>query len=148
MDKLRLINPYDAYEYARLRNDKDKYKWFFSQQKFSSKQIEEWLQKVSSPTDSTYVLQDQKKLIGAVSIYNISNNQAEVGRILVDPLRRRRGFSTYLLNSMREIVEFRKLNKLHAYITNDNTASKKLFQKCGYIAIKVDKEKTKFILEL
>ena len=128
---IRLANVYDAGEYSRLRNGS--FDSFFSQQKFTKEDVEKWLSKISNQTDCIYVAEEDGKLMGTVSIYNITKTSAEVGRIIVDPNHRKKGLGISLLSYMEECGRTRNLENLTAHIMVDNTSSQYLFKKAGYV---------------
>lgn len=146
-EKIRLINIYDVSEYSRLRNSS--FDYFFSKQKFTPEEVEEWLKKIDHLQDQIYVLEEAKSLlIGTVSIYNIDRLTAEVGRIVVDIEHRGRGIGLVLLNYIKECGKQRGLERLYAYIMKDNVGSRNLFEKAGYVLQEICNDSCYYELEL
>ncbi|MDO5607029.1 MAG: GNAT family protein [Capnocytophaga sp.] len=79
---------------------------------------------------STYAMQ----LAGCVDLYGFDpkNRRAGVGIVVTEPFRRK-GIGKEVLELVTEYArKFLGLHQLYAYISEENTASRKLFEKSGY----------------
>lgn len=145
---LRKIISSDAKELVRLRNQENTYKWFFSQQKFTEEKTKEWIENLHS--EEVFVLEENNKLLGTVSIYNIENDGAEIGRIIIDEDFRGKGLGKKILveaiNNMRNFPG--DIKTLYAYIMNDNIPSQRIFEGCGFILKKELEDRKYYELEL
>lgn len=145
---IRLAQVYDASEYSRLRNSSSNS--FFSKQQFTKEEVETWLKTLDSKTNIIYVSPSKNKdsLIGTVSLYNIDGISAEVGRIVIDPSCRGRGLGLKLVQHSINCARIQKLKTLYAYILEDNTASRRLFEKAGFLFKNTSNKKCYYELEL
>ena len=74
-------------------------------------------------------------LIGTASIYNIEDQSAEVGRIIVSENIRGKGIGTSILLLLPAIAKAHSITLLYANIKVDNIRSYKAFEKAGYTRI-------------
>ncbi len=145
MLKIRLVEINDANEYRKLRNDN--YQWFFSQKRFTREEVRDWITgTIDSRDNSVYVCEDTntQELVGTVSIYNVKEDSAEIGRIIVNSQRKGEGIGLVLLREMEQYAGLRGLEILWAEVMKDNLASKNLFLKAGYKLVQENNKKYTF----
>lgn len=133
--ELRLATENDAQEYMNLRNADDTYHWFYSQQKFTVKQVEDWLKTRDIAVDRVYIAYEGKQVVGTCSIYDIDldKGQAEVGRIIVGGKYRGHGLGTQILCEMTKVAKHLSLQRIYAHIKEDNKSSQRAFEKAGFV---------------
>jgi len=130
--KLKPVTLSDSVKYSELRNGDETYKWFFAGKKYEEPEVEQWLERVLSKGDHLYFAIEGDEIIGTVAMYNIENNIAEAGRIIVAEKYRGKGHGVEMLNLLSKQAKEIKLGKLYAFIKKDNIASIRTFKKAGY----------------
>jgi phosphinothricin acetyltransferase len=132
---LRPVQKSDAPMLMSLRNGADTFKWFYSNRQFTLEEVESWIEKLDPNKDIVLMAEEDSILIGTTSIYNIENNSAEVGRIIVSENIRGKGIGTSILLLLPAIAKEKGLGLLYANIKVENIRSYKAFEKAGYIRI-------------
>ena len=133
--KLTRITSKDAEEYARLRNESDTYKWFFSAKKYSANEVRYWLETSDKVQEINLFGYVGGELVGAISLYQIDKSiskRAEVGRVMVAKSHRGRGYGTELLDRVLQVAAEEGLEELYAFIKSNNIASIKAFKSAKY----------------
>lgn len=137
-------------KYKQLRNNPETRKWFFNSSVFNSRQVGEWLR--SRDRDLIYFGVRQAEIVGTVSMYNQSgysdNISAEIGRIMVSPRFRGKGYGARLLLEAEKEARNRAWETLIAEIKKDNIASIKAFEKAGYLRTAEENDKYIYTLKL
>ncbi len=75
---------------------------------------------------------EEGKLVGTV-IISSDLRKGWINRLAVDPAYRNRGIAKTMIARAEEILRNRGIRLFCALIEDHNTASKKLFKKCGYV---------------
>jgi len=132
---LRPVQRSDAPMLMSLRNGQDTYPWFFSNRQFTHQEVENWIEKLDPNKDLVYIVEEDFTIIGTVSIYNIEDKKAEVGRVIVSEGIRGKGIGTSILLLLPPIAKEKGLELLYANIKTDNIRSYKAFEKAGYARI-------------
>jgi RimJ/RimL family protein N-acetyltransferase len=119
----RRITGKDARSFAALRNADDTWNWFFSKRRFTEEEVRRWIASLDPDRDEVYMVEGGGMTVGTCSLYGIdrSKKSAEIGRIIVAAPFRRRGMGSL------------GLALLHAGSIRENTASRRLFSKCGFV---------------
>lgn len=71
------------------------------------------------------------KLVGTI-IYFFDGRKASIYRLAVDKNLRNQKIATKLINSVEDKIKSEGIDSVFCLIENENIASKKLFEKCGY----------------
>jgi RimJ/RimL family protein N-acetyltransferase len=132
---LRPVQKSDALNLMSLRNAPDTYSWFYSNRQFTLQEVENWITNLDPNKDIVLMAEEDNVLIGTASIYNIENQSAEVGRIIVSENIRGKGIGTSILLLLPAIAKEKDITLLYANIKTDNIRSYKAFEKAGYIRI-------------
>jgi len=75
---------------------------------------------------------DKNRLVGAV-IVSCDGRKGWINRLAVDPDFRRLGIAKALITDSENMLRKNGIRLFCALIEEDNTLSKKLFKKCGYV---------------
>jgi len=75
---------------------------------------------------------EEGKLVGTI-IISSDLRKGWINRLAVDPAYRNRGVARAMITRAEEILRKRGIGLFCALIEDYNTASKKLFKKCGYV---------------
>jgi len=131
----RRITGKDARSFAALRNADDTWNWFFSKRRFTEEEVRRWIASLDPDRDEVYMVEGGGMTVGTCSLYGIdrSKKSAEIGRIIVAAPFRRRGMGGIMLREMIGRGRSLGLELLHAGIMRENTASRRLFSKCGFV---------------
>ena len=132
---LRPVQKSDTSALMSLRNGVDTFKWFYSNRQFTLQEVENWIEKLDPNKDIVLMAEEDGVLIGTASIYNIENESAEVGRIIVSENIRGKGIGTSILLLLPAIAKEKGIKLLYANIKVDNVRSYKAFEKAGYTRI-------------
>ncbi|MDR1720406.1 MAG: GNAT family N-acetyltransferase [Dysgonamonadaceae bacterium] len=138
--KLRALEPEDLDVLYRWENESEW--WFYGNTSvpFSKFTLREYL---ASADNDIYQLQQLRLMviektdnlpIGTIDLYDFNpmHQRAGVG-IMLDASRRGKGLGTQALTLIKEYAfNFLSMNQLYAYIPQGNTASIKLFERCGF----------------
>lgn len=83
-------------------------------------------------TDHLYAIENDGELVGGIGIHIKGEHKAEIGYWLGE-IYWRKGYLTIALNKVIEIAfNNLKLKRIYAGTFEDNTASERLLQKCGF----------------
>jgi len=132
---LRPIQKSDAPILMSLRNGADTFKWFYSNRQFTLQEVENWIENLDPNKDIVLMAEEDGVLIGTASIYNVENQSAEVGRIIVSENIRGKGIGTSILLLLPPIAKAHDITLLYANIKVENIRSYKAFEKAGYTRI-------------
>ena len=135
MIALRPIQKSDAQVLMGLRNGQDTYSWFYSNRQFTLEEVEIWIDKLDQNRDIVLMVEQDGQTVGTVSIYNIEDKKAEVGRVIVSEDIRGKGLGTSILLLLPPIAKEKNITLLYANIKIDNIRSYKAFEKAGYTRI-------------
>jgi RimJ/RimL family protein N-acetyltransferase len=132
---LRPVQKSDAPALMSLRNGMDTFSWFYSNRQFTLQEVEGWIANLDSNKDIVLMAEEDGTLIGTASVYNIEDQKAEVGRIIVSEGIRGKGIGTSILLLLSAIAKEKNITLLYANIKIDNIRSYKAFEKAGYTRI-------------
>jgi len=132
---LRPVQKSDAFALMSLRNGMDTFKWFFSSRQFTLQEVENWITNLDLEKDIVLMVEEDAQVIGTASIYNIENQSAEVGRIIVSEGIRGKGIGTAILLLLPPIAKTHDITLLYANIKIDNVRSYRAFERAGYTRI-------------
>jgi len=107
--------------------------------------IQKTMEKYCQPNDIVWGIEllDQKKLIGVIRIYGITDNDAEVSYILNEHYTGH-GYMTECVSAVIDICfGFLKRNRVIAFYTEGNEASRKVMERCNMQpCLRLDKNAT------
>lgn len=131
----RRITVEDAKSFAAIRNADDTWNWFFSKRRFTDEEVARWIASLDPDRDEVYMVEEGGMTVGTCSLYGLdrSKKSAEIGRIIVAAPFRRRGMGGIMLRKMIGRGRSLGLDLLFAQIMRENTASRRLFSKCGFM---------------
>lgn len=103
---------------------------------------QDWKDLLNDPKAIYYALVDEDKIAGDIFIYNWKgeNDYIKIMNLAVHPDYRKQGFAHKLLNHVAE--EMKKLDMLRflGETRESNKAMQKVFEDCGYVLNKVEKD--------
>ncbi len=135
---LRPVRKDDIEQLRIWRNDRERTKYLRQIGYVTSAMQEQWYQQCLSKQDEmTFVIQETislKIIIGSLSLYDIQQNQAEIGRILVGDERVRGCGYGRLAFAMLLTYAFEKLHlqKVIATVNKNNIAARKSYFRLGF----------------
>ena len=93
-------------------------------------------------TDNLYVMTDDKKIIGAISIVPENemdeldcwenNNSKEIARVVVDKLYQGNSISLEMVNYIEEVIRERGYKSIHLSVAKTNIPAYKTYVKAGF----------------
>ena len=93
-------------------------------------------------TDNLYVMTDDKKIIGAISIVPENemdeldcwenNSSKEIARVVVDKLYQGNGISLEMVNYIEEVIRERGYKSIHLSVAKTNIPAYKTYVKAGF----------------
>lgn len=103
---------------------------------FTEESIKEWIDFHNNRKDETlFLICDKGNPIGHIGLYKIDNqsHNAEIGILIGSPNLHGKGYGT---QSTKALTEFGfnelGLHRITAFVLEENMASCKMFEKCGY----------------
>ena len=133
---LRPLNESDSEKYRMLRNNPDIGKWFTFKGFISQNQQFEWYRKyLENPNEVMFSLFDeQDNFIGANSIYDIKDTDAEYGRLIIDPFFSGYGYGYKATRAAAIIAKERLgLDCLKLEVYSNNASAYKTYKKVGFV---------------
>lgn len=93
--------------------------------------------------NSLYVLKDNNKIIGAISInkenemddldcWKIRNNTCEIARVVIHPDYQNKKLSIFMVNELINILKSKKISSIHLAAEINNLPAIKLYQRCNF----------------
>ena len=125
-------------EFLRVLRNKDvNRKNFIYQKEISSEEQQLWFESYSKNTqDHMYsvVRNSDDSLIGFAAIYDINNNEAEFGRLIVDKDKYNQpGLGKFILKYLINVAKDKfHLQKLKLEVFADNIPALKIYEQCGF----------------
>ncbi|MDR1369091.1 MAG: GNAT family N-acetyltransferase [Dysgonamonadaceae bacterium] len=138
--RLRALEPEDLDALFRWENDSDLWAYGSALAPYSKFALREYISEArhdifqSRQLRLMIVLKENDSTAGAIDLYDFDpmNLRAGVG-ILLDSAHRGKGLGFHVLKLLEDYAfNFLFLKQLYAYIPQKNTASMKLFTRCGY----------------
>lgn len=133
--KIKLAKIEDMKEVFELSNDNLVRSNSFNQKKIDWEDHKIWFKnKIKDKNCIFYLVKNtDNNLISQIRIDKINPNEGDIS-ISIAPLFRGKGYGANILKLVSEKVTSEKnIKKINAYIKNENIASKKMFEKAGYI---------------
>jgi RimJ/RimL family protein N-acetyltransferase len=117
-----------------LRNNNRE--WFIDSKLILHNEMQElWFRLSSARGDLNLVIKDEGQLVGFISVYNISGDIANIGRMMVDNKFKHQG---YMLKSLIKVFEICKkhlgIAELVLEVKNENIIARDLYTKMGFVA--------------
>ncbi len=137
--RLLPLDEFASEEYRQLRNKEENRKWFFHDDYISETQQRDWFRRyMQKEDDYMFAVQESagKHLIGGIAIYDINRNAAtaEIGRIIIDRDYSGRGYGTEAICGIVQIAREKfGLKEVYACIRPENMASRRSFEKSGFL---------------
>jgi RimJ/RimL family protein N-acetyltransferase len=144
---LRKVTEADIEEVFALSNEDEVRRYSLHKEKITWEEHVRWFGNVLKDRNHLfYVVTDQsQRFLGQIR-YRIEENQAVVSISLAEWIRGK-GLSSFLLQeSMKKLYEERKdVKRIVAYVSEENAASSKLFQKSGFSLVDRQKDFLQYI---
>jgi len=116
---LRSIEESDAEYTFNIRQDKEKTKYLHAVSGTAEDQRRWIIRQIARPDDYTFIIEDkQRKPLGMYGVYNIRNDEAEIGRALLYGNPIQNAEAAILIHDFA--FNICSLSKLHANIFEDN----------------------------
>lgn len=152
---LRKLSPDDAEEIFFLRTDENINKYIDRSRATSMDDAYNFINKTNQSIDNNefvdwaITFKDDSKLIGSICLWNISReeNKAEVGYELLPDFQGKGIAQEAMLVVLDYGFNIMMLNKIEAYTHKENSASKKLLEKFGFVRDIHEESKIDFSVE-
>lgn len=135
---LKPLTEQDIEPLRLLRNKPANRQWFINKKIITSKEQAEWFGKyLMTEDDITFSIVKQEApdiFIGAVSLYNITSDEAEFGRFLIDSENpANRGFAFEVVKAIITFaVEALNLKKVYLSVYKENAKAIHIYKKAGF----------------
>ena len=94
-------------------------------------------------SETLYVLEDHKELIGAISIvpeneiddydcWKVKENVREFARVVLRPDQQHKGLSFYLVEGIIQELQRQKVAAIHIAVAKNNVPAQKVYRKTGF----------------
>ncbi len=154
--RLRTVDTNDTDTLLRWENDPEVWRYGGEGRAYTRAEIEEFARNQQFDISATgqqrfmIVAKASERVVGTVDLYDYDIFSAGVGILIYDRADRRMGYATEALGVLARYAESLRIARLHADIADDNTASRRLFEKCGFCRteVQVSENVTRFALDL
>jgi len=139
--KIRFVDHRDSGDILAWRNDPASLSMFRNSKDVDPDEHQDWFEhSLNDPNRALYMGVEEDRQIGICRFdFDPIEDWAEVS-INLNPEERRKGLSCPLLQAAIEAYRETRVCALVANIKKDNIASKRLFEKCGFMFIRDDGE--------
>lgn len=84
--------------------------------------------------DRWFIIEEDDAAIGMLALVGMSGSEAECGRIIIAPHRRRSGLGLRSLLLLMDYCRGAGLRRVRAEVFEDNAASLRMFEKAGFLS--------------
>jgi diamine N-acetyltransferase len=151
---LRPLAEHDIEPLRVLRNKPDNRKWFVYNEIIPPEAQVNWFKEyLSKHDDIVFVIAKNdtpNDFMGTISLYNITQNQAEFGRFLIDSeSAENRG---YACEAVKAVVAFAfeslRLQKVYLYVFKTNGKAIHVYKKAGFVGADVQSQQEMIYMEI
>lgn len=116
-----------------LRNQNRK--WFLDSREIEKQNQEVWFRASSNNGDLNLVIkgEEEEKRVGFISVYNIKNNTASIGRMMIDDEFKHQGYMERAMIYVFDICRLLGLKTLSLEVKHENTNARSLYTKMGFV---------------
>ena len=107
--------------------------WFGDPREITPEAQRAWFAaRVDDRSDRIYILEDDGRPVAQFSVYRIEGDAAEVGRFLVDPAARRRGYFSKGFALLVERMRSMGIVHTHLVVKKANAGAIAAYVRCGF----------------
>lgn len=137
-DETGMLRPLESGDLATTlswRNHPDSRQWFLSSNEIRPDEHQAWFLAYSQrDNDMVFILEFEGAAVAQVSLYNIAEDHAEFGRLLVDPTRRGRGHAGRAIGlCLRVAAERLNLRQVTLEVKRENIAAIQAYARAGFV---------------
>ena len=132
---LRPLNEDDLPTTLAWRNHPDSRQWFLTTDEITWDQHRQWFENyLVKADDVVFVLDDGERLVAQVALYNLDDQSAEFGRLLVAPEARGQGLSHVAVElCLRVADEQLRLDNVVLEVRQDNARAIAAYERAGFV---------------
>lgn len=131
---LRPLTKADLPSTLAWRNHEDSRLWFHSTESITQVQHDDWFARyLDRDNDYVFILELAGEPVAQSAIYDVADNAAEFGRLLVDPAKRGLGLSHRAIAlSLRVADELLLLTQVHLEVKSSNARAIRAYEAAGF----------------
>jgi RimJ/RimL family protein N-acetyltransferase len=130
---LRMLTRSDLALTLAWRNHPSSRIWFHSTDEISFAGHRSWFERyLDRDDDHVFILERAQQAVAQVALYDIRDDSAEFGRLLVDPGARGRGHALRATLLCLRAADALRIRRLHLEVKADNAAAIRVYEHAGF----------------